>query len=82
MTFLELNLRPVRAASWLGKARALKILDAIYQIGDAKYDSSDIETLKSYLAEEPKGLADYQIACSVIENEVRKLRGEIRGLQT
>ena len=61
---------------------ALKILDAIYQIGDAKYDSSDIETLKSYLAEEPKGLADDQIACSVIENEVQKLRGEIRGLQT
>ena len=53
---------------------ALKVLTARYGIGDAKIDPVDVETLKSYVGHEANGLADDQIACMVIEREVKKLR--------
>ena len=52
----------------------LKGSERSIQIGGSHIERADVEMLKTYLGEEAQGLADDQIACAVIEKEVRKLR--------
>jgi hypothetical protein len=53
---------------------ALKVLSDRYKRGGPGIERADVEKLKTFLGDEAQGLADDQIACAVIEKEVRKLR--------
>ena len=53
---------------------ALKVLAARCGIGAANVDPEDVATLKSCLGDLVEGLADDQIACLVMEQELKNLR--------
>ena len=53
---------------------ALKVLNDRYRIGNPTVEPDDVKTLKSYLGDAADGLADDQIACAVIEQELKKLK--------
>ena len=53
---------------------ALKVLSARYRIANVTVEPSEIEMLKSYLGDAADGLAADQIACEVIEQELKKLK--------
>jgi hypothetical protein len=55
-------------------ALALKVLNAHYGIGGKVINPADVEKLKTYLGEAAKGLPADQIACAVIELELKKLK--------
>ena len=55
---------------------ALDVLKARHGIGSAHVNASDVETLKSYLGEDAKGMTVAEIACTVIERELEKMIGK------
>src|SRR5205814_3360724 len=56
------------------RATFLKVLSSRYCIGTVTIGPRDIEILRSYLGADSHGLPADQIACAVIEKELKRLK--------